>query len=575
MLTARIKWRNNEKKETREFMHEILEIKDNLKLYKYCSNDKRICINKFIYQYKYDKFDEDDYKNANIILFIGKTGDGKTTVINALFNIMKGIKLEDNYRYILIKEPKKPKGQAESQTDGLHLYYLKDKDNKPVIIIDSQGFGDTRGKEYDELIFGAFEYAFTNIIDHINTVCYVAKSNEARLGILIRYIFSCGTSLFSNDICQNFIILNTHANKSTMNEGPQFVESIANDEIFSEIIKKMDKKWWYAVESINILDNQNDKLTKYSFKQLNDFYEEKVKNSKSKLINTSSDIINNRNKIKNLVKDIISKYQNIKKEKEKIPEIDKKIDEYETKITDMDWKIKNKKNEISYIYIPNIDNEISYKEDRMYSEINYLENQYRYETIRETEYSTGEHTYCRNCKRNCHEYCDCFGGFLGRCYVFPVFGDCCEKCGCYKSYHSIQSHYRYVDKSEKYKVDNSYQIRQIRENFYRERNLMYEEYNRKISQKRIKENELNNLNGQKKILNNKKNEYINEKKAIDGNIDKMNKELTLTMLEFKKIYQNIKDVSMNFNHIQIENQYIESLINISDEIGDKTEQIKN
>ena len=164
--------------------------------------------------------------------------------------------------------------------------------------------------------------------------------------------------------------------------------------------------------------------------------------------------------------------------------------------------------------------------------------------------------------------------FEGRCYVFPVFGDCCEKCGCYKSYHSIQSHYRYVDKSEKYKVDNSYQIRQIRENFYRERNLMYEEYNRKISQKRIKENELNNLNGQKTILNNKKNEYINEKKAIDGNIDKMNKELTLTMLEFKKIYQNIKDVSMNFNHIQIENQYIESLINISDEIGDKTEQIK-
>ena len=291
MLTARNKWRNNEKKETGEFMHEILEIKDNLKLYKYCSNDKRICINKFIYQYKYDKFDEDDYKNANIILFIGKTGDGKTTVINALFNIMKGIKLEDNYRYILIKEPKKPKGQAESQTDGLHLYYLKDKDNKPVIIIDSQGFGDTRGKEYDELIFGAFEYAFTNIIDHINTVCYVAKSNEARLGILIRYIFSCGTSLFSNDICQNFIILNTHANKSTMNEGPQFVESIANDEIFSEIIKKMDKKWWYAVESINILDNQNDKLTKYSFKQLNDFYEEKVKNSKSKLINTSSDTL--------------------------------------------------------------------------------------------------------------------------------------------------------------------------------------------------------------------------------------------------------------------------------------------
>ena len=52
------------------------------------------------------------------MIFIGKTGDGKSTAINALFNIIKGIKLEDNHRFILIKEPKKAKGQAESQTDS-------------------------------------------------------------------------------------------------------------------------------------------------------------------------------------------------------------------------------------------------------------------------------------------------------------------------------------------------------------------------------------------------------------------------------------------------------------------------
>ena len=362
MHTARNKWRSNKKEETEEKgdnMHEIIEIRDDLKIYKY-SNAEKINSHKLIYEYHYDKFDKKDYKNAYIILFIGKTGDGKTTAINAFFNIIKGIKLEDKYRYILIKEAKKPKGQAESQTDGLHLYYLKDNNNKPIIIIDSQGYGDTRGKEYDELINEAFEYAFTKIIDHINTVCFIAKSSEARLDILTRYIFSCATSLFSDDICNNFIILNTFANKDTMRGGPHLVESIQNDNIFKEIIKTFDKKWWYACESINIFDNENNKLTLYSFQQLNELYEEKVKKSRPRNILKSSEIISERNKIKDIVKDFILKYKSLNPEKLKIPGIENKIKEYENKISDIDWKINNKRNEISYIYVPNLDDELSY-----------------------------------------------------------------------------------------------------------------------------------------------------------------------------------------------------------------------
>ena len=60
-----------------------------------------------------------------IILFFGKTGVRKSTDINAFFNIVKGIKLKYNNRFILITEPKKAKGQAESQTDGVHYFYLK------------------------------------------------------------------------------------------------------------------------------------------------------------------------------------------------------------------------------------------------------------------------------------------------------------------------------------------------------------------------------------------------------------------------------------------------------------------
>ena len=171
--------------------YELLKIEDNLKIYKY-SNKERILYKNLInqYFYDYDNFDESNYKNAKILLFIGKTGDGKTTVINALFNIIKDIKIDDKYRFILIKEEEKEKKQAESQTDGLHLYYIKDINNNPIIIIDTQGFGDTRGKNYDDLIYKAFEDIISNLIIHINRIFFIGKSNESRLIILIKYIFS-------------------------------------------------------------------------------------------------------------------------------------------------------------------------------------------------------------------------------------------------------------------------------------------------------------------------------------------------------------------------------------------------
>ena len=575
MQTARNIWRPKGEKKFETTSYELIKIKDWLKIYKY-SNVERISNHDLIYQYYFDKFDDNEYKNANIILFIGKTGDGKTTAINAFFNIIKGIKREDKHRFVLIKEPKKEKGQAESQTDGLHLYYIKDKNNKPIIIIDSQGFGDTRGKEYDELILKAFEYAFTNIIDRINAVFFIAKSSDSRLDILTKYIFSCATSLFSEDISTNFIFLCTHADKSAFREGPLFIELINADNNFKKIINKMDKKNWYIVDSLSIFDDEtDDRLCKYSFEQLYELYEEKIKNSKSKNISKSSEIISKRNDIKNIVKNIIS--QNKKKipEKEKISEIEKKINECQNSINDIEYKIKNKRYEKDIIYVPDINDEISEIQRQEDNRIYDLEHQYRQEKVRQTEYYGGNNTYCTYCKNNCHNPCDCIGGLFNRCEIFSFFDQMCDRCGHHKDSHCVRSSYKYVDSYESVQIDNYSKIREEREYYQKRRDNAYNEYYRKKNQKEKCERELNDLNSQKNQFINKKNSYINDKQRTNENIEKINKEITIIIIDLINISKKIQNLAMNHFHIEIENEYIESLVERLEQIGIKdNSQIK-
>ena len=186
--------------------YEIIEKKIDLIIYKYSNLEKKE-VHQLIFQYFYDHFENNDYQNAYIILFCGGVKGGKTTAINAVFNIIKGVQLEDNYRFILINEPEKNDNQNISQTKGINLYYVKDYNDKPIILIDSQGYGDYRGEKYDEMIDDAFKYVFSNIIKHINAVCFILNSNLKKLDINTKYILNCITGLFSSEITENLIIL--------------------------------------------------------------------------------------------------------------------------------------------------------------------------------------------------------------------------------------------------------------------------------------------------------------------------------------------------------------------------------
>ena len=557
--------------------HEILEKTDTLITYRYSKMPKQ-SNHKLVYQYFYDVYDPEDYHNAYVILFCGKTGDGKTTAINALFNIIKGISLEDNYRFILIIEPSKKKGQAESQTDGVHLYYLKDYNNKPVIIIDSQGYGDTRGKEYDDMVDEAFRYVFSNVIDHINTAFFIVQSSTNRIDIQTKYIFSSVTSLFAEDISENFIILATFANKQTIKTGPAFVDSIKTDADFLNINQRMGTNWWYAIDSKSILENDRDTITIYSFEKANLLYEETIKKLRPKGIKKCAEVLNTRMELKVQVENLKDTFDILLIEQDNLQEKEKIINATNDKIRGLEDKInalENDKKELS-------PKEFEEKMKKLNEEINNnlisLNSQTESKQIKKLKYcESSKCTHCESCEKNCHETCDCSFSFLGRCKIFTFWEKKCEECGCNKDRHKQDYYYYSIETVTIAKKNDDEKEKELKKNEEKKKEIL-KEINQKNNAKNNLERQQNELKYNQDILKKKKEINENEKSKIQIKINDINKQILFIIIRLQSISQKINDIALNNNHIKNEDEYMDDLMEKMNKMNikekDKIEKIK-
>ena len=207
--------------------------------------------------------------NRKILMVVGQTGSGKTTLLNSLINALCGIQLQDNFRYIIIDEFAKdsgvidPKTQAKSRTSYVTAYNIDSfNDNPPITIIDTPGFGDSRGMKFDEKIIEMIRDLFKNWIDSVNGICFVASSSSARLTSTQKYIFSSIVSLFGNDIAENFVPMLTFCD----GKEPQILASLLDDDstfkksIYDHI--KNNNPWYLQFNNSAIFEsNRTGKFT--------------------------------------------------------------------------------------------------------------------------------------------------------------------------------------------------------------------------------------------------------------------------------------------------------------------------
>jgi hypothetical protein len=179
------------------------------------------------------------------ILLLGETGVGKSTFINAFVNYLSFDTFEqaesnkpvvlipvsflmtvgDNFEDRIVKfgdvdtsknEDFDHPGQSVTQHCKSYIFHLNDR--QKLCIIDTPGFGDTRGLDQDDRnMQNILEYI--NNLSHLNAICFLLKPNTSRFNIFFR---SCLTQLFDllgPNICKNLTFCFTNARATFYNPG--------------------------------------------------------------------------------------------------------------------------------------------------------------------------------------------------------------------------------------------------------------------------------------------------------------------------------------------------------------------
>ncbi|XP_056306666.1 uncharacterized protein LOC130218490 [Danio aesculapii] len=254
--------------------------------------------------------ERDENKPHKIILLVGETGTGKTTLINVMVNYMLGVQRKDKV-WFEITDDQSEVSSSHSQTSSITVYevYLQESP-MDLTIIDTPGYGNTQGIQRDKEIavslLGLSESE--KGINEIDAVCLVIKATQTRLDFRQIYIFDAVQSLFGSDMTENIVFFFTFARgaipknvltavkedqiQCAVNEQNQPVfflfdncQSDSYDEEYSENVdvqhKMLEQSWEISFTGIKRFYSFLDNIKPKSLKMARDVLEQGIQYEKN------------------------------------------------------------------------------------------------------------------------------------------------------------------------------------------------------------------------------------------------------------------------------------------------------
>lgn len=218
------------------------------------------------------------------ILLLGETGVGKSTFINAFVNYLTFNTLEqaassppavvipvsyllttgDNFEEKTVKfgnidddsttENFNNQGESVTQQCRSYIFPLSHIIGKTIRIIDTPGFGDTRGLDQDDMNIKHI-LEFINELTHLDAVCFLVKPNISRLHISFRTCLSQLFDLLGPNARENIIFCCTNARSTfySLGDTGPLLRAMLDSLSIRDIPFKKDNTFFFDSESFRYL----------------------------------------------------------------------------------------------------------------------------------------------------------------------------------------------------------------------------------------------------------------------------------------------------------------------------------
>ena len=183
-----------------------------------------------------------------VLMLVGATGSGKTTIINGLVNYILRVEYGDEFRYKLIHDSGP---QVESVTTHISAYTIYCETGFPIsfnlTIIDTPGFGDTGGIERDKQTVQQVKQFFEmeNGIPHLDGIGFVCQAGSVRLTPTQLFIFNSIFSMFGKNVKDNIFVMCTFCDGAT----PGVIEALKEAKIPVDYVYKFNNSALYEANT--------------------------------------------------------------------------------------------------------------------------------------------------------------------------------------------------------------------------------------------------------------------------------------------------------------------------------------